>query len=265
MREALERLRAAFGGLRNKAQSTGEGSVRARGADELPRVTGPDGGLLEPSDWISSQPRQPRALAPIIDSIRAEPQRAVGQLERPAALGTLLEGALCFALDDVIDERCARIEVRLLRDGSAAIEHAGPGFAPARCVQGCRRWPWLRRSPEGEIMLTRSLAAPVVTCALSHWMRVEISREDGLWRAAFYRGQLELGLTRDEPRRGGVTYTRISFRPDAEIFGERTFSIDDLYLRGLGLLLELPGVEMSIYDERTAVPPLVVMGTGGAA
>ena len=72
-------------------------------------------------------------------------------------------------------------------------------------------------------------------------------------------------LAREPARRGGLTYTRISFRPDPELFASLSFSIDDLYLRGLGLLLDLPGIELSIYDERTAVPPLVIMGTGTPA
>ena len=278
MRSALERLRAIFGGLGSDKAPEHRGGGREdsdehprlgdRGAlildvprDELPAEAA-DSGLLQRADWVSSQPRIPREPPRIIANIRAKPKTALGPLERPAALGTLLEGALAFALDDAIDDKCESIEIRLLSGGAAVIEHAGPGYDPQRCMRGCQRWPWLRRSPEGEIMLTRTLAAPVVTCALSHWLRVEISRADGLWRGAFYRGQLECALNREPPRRGGVTYTRVSFRPDPELFHDLEFSIDDLYLRGLGLLLDLSGVELRIYDERSKVPPLVVFGTG---
>lgn len=250
-----------FGGRADSGDEEFGSSPAAAARDELPREAS-ESGVLDGADWVTSQPRLPREPLPIIASIRSDPAGSVGRLERPSALGTLVEGALCFALDDALDDRCVRIEIRLLRDGSAVVEHAGPGFDPQRCVRGCQRWPWLRRSPEGEIMLTRTLAAPVVTCALSHWLRMEIRRGDGLWRAAFYRGRPECSLVRETSRRGGLTYTRISFRPDPEIFGALSFSIDDLYLRGLGLLLELPGVELSICDERTAVPPLVIVGTG---
>ena len=148
------------------------------------------------------------------------------------------------------------------RDGSASVTHAGPGYDPQRASRGLQRWPWLRRSLDGEVMLTQSLAAPVVTCALSHWCRLEIRRADGIWRQAFYRGQPECPLVVDAPRPDLPTQTSLAFRPDPEVFGELSFDIDDLYMRGLGLLMELRELELHIHDERTKTPPLVMIGTG---
>jgi len=255
---AWDKLRAMFEG-RSPPPEPADAESEAEPRDELPRRPG---GLAHAGDWVSSQPRPPRQPQRIIVNIRAKPADAVGDLSRPAALGTLLEGAMAFALDDAVDRRCESIEVRLQRDGSAIVEHAGPGYDPQRAFRGCQRWPWLRRSPAGEVMLTRSFAAPVVTCALSHWLRVEISRVDGLWRGAFYRGQPEGAIERHPALSGGLTYTRVSFRPDPTVFDSLSFSIDDLYMRGLGLLMELSDVELRIYDERTTVPPLVIIGTG---
>ncbi|PRP90450.1 DNA topoisomerase 4 subunit B [Enhygromyxa salina] len=261
MRGVAELLRAALDGLtRDRELDASLAQPPAsRPLDELPT---PTKDVLSARAWVSSQPRRPRERPRIIANIRENPAGSVGDITRPAALGTMLEGAMAFALDDAIDDKCRVIEIRLLRDGAATVTHIGPGFAPERAARGLQRWPWLRRSPAGEVILTQSLAAPVVTCALSHWCRLEISRADGIWRQAFYRGEPESAMRCDPIGPGRNTYTRVSFRPDPEIFAELSFSIDDLYMRGLGFLMELSMIELRIHDERTKVPPLIMVGTG---
>jgi hypothetical protein len=234
-----------------------DGRLRDRTRDELPAIAT----RASEREWVSSQPRSPRDRPRIIANIRANPQASVGDCRRPAALGTMLEGAMAFALDDAIEGRCEAIEVRLREDGSATITHEGPGYPPARASAGLQRWPWLRRSPEGEIILTQNFAAPVVTCALSHWCRLEVCLARETWRQAFYRGEAECGLRREQVR-STLTRTTVHFRPDPLVFPDPCFDIDDLYMRALGLMLELSGVELRIVDERYRVEPLVFTGAG---
>jgi DNA gyrase subunit B len=211
--------------------------------------------------WISNRPKPVRPSASLIELIRLEATRYVYDLSRPSALGCLVDGALAFALDDAALARCNSIEVRVHRDGSASVTHDGPGFDPQRASRGLQRWPWLRQTPEGELVLTRSMSAPVVTNALSHWCHFEVHRPQGITRQAFYRGRplcpLQVGarLSADAP-----IHTRVHFRPDPELFGELEFDIDDLYMRGLGSLLDLPWVRLTLHDERGAAPPLVIEG-----
>ncbi|PRQ09875.1 hypothetical protein [Enhygromyxa salina] len=251
MRGVGERLREAFDGLVSERKL------------ETPDELHASHDVVQSRVWVSSQPRRPRERLRIISNIRENPAASVGNIARPAALGTMLEGAMAFALDDVIDRRCEGLEIRLLTDGSATITHGGPGFDPDRATRGLQRWPWLRRSTAGQVMLTQSLAAPVVTCALSHWCRIEICRADGVWHQAFYRGEAECPLTRDPPKPELPTRTRVWFRPDPEIFGDLSFCVDDLYMRGLGFLMELAQIELQIFDERSNAPPLIMYGTGG--
>ena len=151
---AWDRLRAVFEGRGSSSERATDPSETHPTRRARPRE------LTEAASWISDHPPTPRQPERIIANIRADPAASVGDLTRPAALGTLLEGAMAFALDDAIDSHCEAIEVRLQRDGSAVVEHAGPGYDPTRAIRGCQRWPWLRRSPAGEVMLTRSFAAP---------------------------------------------------------------------------------------------------------
>lgn len=246
MRGVTDLLRAAL-----------DGRSRGRHRDQLPSHAT----LPRVGDWVSSQPRPPRERPRIVANIRADPAGSVGDCRRPAALGTLIEGAMAFALDDAIDGRCESIEVRLREDGSATVTHHGPGYSPTRASAGLQRWPWLRRSAEGEIILTQNFAAPVVTCALSHWFRLEVCLADQTWRQAFYRGEAECPL-RCEPVGSARTRTTVHFRPDPLIFADPRFDIDDLYMRALGLMLELSGVELRIFDERCRAEPLCFTGIG---
>jgi hypothetical protein len=241
-------------GVTDLLRSAFDGRARERFRDELPKRP-------PTHEWVSSQPKSPRERPRIVANIRANPTRSVGDCRRPAALGTLLEGAMAFALDDAIDGCCAAIEVRLCKDGSAAITHQGPGYSPARASSGLQRWPWLRRSPEGEIILTQNFAAPVVTCALSHWCRLEVFLAGETWRQAFYRGEAECALRRQRIR-STTTRTRVHFRPDPLVFPDPRFDIDDLYMRALGLMMELSGVELRIVDERYPIAPLIFTDAG---
>jgi hypothetical protein len=255
VRGVSELLRAAFDGL-TREREVGEHPESA--LDELPVLHD----VITDKQWVSDRVRQPRERTRIIANIRDNPAGSVGDVTRAAALGTMLEGAMAFALDDAVDGHCEWIDVRLLRDGSAMVTYGGPGYVPERAARGLQRWPWLRRSPDGEVVLTQSLAAPVVTCALSHWCRLEIRRGDGTWRQAFYRGEQECALRREPPDRLQATHTRVHFRPDARVFGTLGFSVDDLYMRGLGFSVELRGIELRIHDERTIAAPLVMVGMG---
>ncbi len=223
--------------------------------------TGPAWATKTSSLWISDRPATARPSSSIVESIRLEASRYVGDRTRPSALGALVEGALAFALDDAALARCEHIELRIHRDGSASVCHDGPGFEPQRASRGLQRWPWLRQTPEGELVLTRSMAAPVVTNALSHWCHFEVHLRSGIARQAFYRGRplcpLRIGerLSADAP-----VQTRVHFRPDPALFKELEFDTDDLYMRGLGAILDLPWVRLTLHDERSGSPPLVIEG-----
>lgn len=260
MRGVAELVRAAFGGLTRDRRAE-EDLSEPCGLDELPLA---QRDLLGDRQWVSDRPQRARAREPprIITNIRNNPVASVGHLHRPAALGTMIEGAMAYALDDAVDGKCEWLDVQLLRDGSAMVTHGGPGYEPKRAARGMQRWPWLRRSPDGDVILTQNLAAPVVTCALSHWCRLEVRRSDGCWRQAFYRGIPECGLQRGPADSLGSTHTRVHFRPDPRIFESLDFCIDDLFMRGLGFSVELAQIELRIHDERTVAPPLVLVGTG---
>ena len=85
--------------------------------------------------------------------------------------------------------------------------------------------------------------------ALSEWLEAEIRREGHVWRMEFQRGiptsdLKKLGTT-------DTTGTRISFRPDEQIFPDINFSFDTLCRRLQELAFLNAGIRIKIHDERT--------------
>jgi DNA gyrase subunit B len=85
--------------------------------------------------------------------------------------------------------------------------------------------------------------------ALSEWLEAEIRREGHVWRMEFQRGiptsdLKKLGTTE-------TTGTRISFRPDEDIFPDINFTFDTLCRRLQELAFLNAGTRIKIHDERT--------------
>ncbi|MFV8751325.1 hypothetical protein ACNOYE_12340 [Nannocystaceae bacterium ST9] len=221
--------------------------------------------LLDAARWITSRPASasPTKLArPSVDEdIRREPTRYVGDVARASALGTLVDGAMAFALEDAVLDRCRMIELRVHGDGSASVRHDGPGFDPQRASRGLQRSPWLRTTRERELVLTKALGSPIVTNALSHWCRFECSTARGVFSQAFYRGKPQCPVQRvGTLAADAATQTLVRFKPDPVLFAGVGFDAEDLYMRGLGALLELSDVRLVIVDERSQAEPLEIDG-----
>ncbi len=89
-----------------------------------------------------------------------------------------------------------------------------------------------------------------VVNALSELLEVEIKREGKVFFQRYHRGDPEEPLK--EIGRSLETGTRVTFKPDIEIFGEREYSFDLLSQRLRELAFLNPGLHISIEDERDA-------------
>lgn len=227
----------------------------------VPRLEAP---LLDAARWISNRPPSAGKLArpSVTEDIRRSPAAWIGDVRRPTALGTLVDGAMAFALEDAVLGRCRWIELRVHRDGSASVRHEGPGFDVQRASRGLQRSPWLRTTAEGELILTKQVGSPVVTNALSHWCRFEVATREGVFGQAFYRGKPQCPVQRLGALAADLpSSTLVRFRPDPSVFESTSFDVDDLYMRGLGCLYELPALRLVLIDERSRAEPLVIDGS----
>ncbi|MFN3395505.1 MAG: DNA topoisomerase (ATP-hydrolyzing) subunit B, partial [Thermodesulfovibrionales bacterium] len=195
-----------------------------------------------------------------LDGVRMRPAMYIGS--------TGIEGLhhlLYEVVDNSVDESlagfCKNIEVILHHDGSATVIDDGRGI-PTAPHPG---------DPEGrsaaEVALTElhaggkfeSKAYKIsgglhgvgvsVVNALSEWLEVEIKQNGQVYQQRYERGKPVTPLTVVGKTKGRGT--KVTFKPDPEIFEVTDFSFDILSQRLRELAFLNSGLRTSIHDERT--------------
>ncbi|SIS75718.1 DNA topoisomerase (ATP-hydrolyzing) subunit B [Alicyclobacillus vulcanalis] len=178
------------------------------------------------------------------------------------------------AVDEALAGRCTRIVVQVHPDNSVTVIDNGAGFPVGIHPKTGR--------PAVETVLTtlhaggkfggkgykvsgglHGVGASVVN-ALSSWMRVEVHRDGHIYVQEYERGtplyDLKIIGTTDK------TGTKVSFKPDPEIFTETTvFSADTLINRLRELAFLNAGLEIVFEDEREGGKRAVFKYDGGVA
>jgi DNA gyrase subunit B len=85
--------------------------------------------------------------------------------------------------------------------------------------------------------------------ALSEWLVVESRREGHLWRMEFSRGEVTSNLARLGSTQ--TTGTRMTFKPDTQIFDDVHFNYDVVHRRLQELAFLNKGVRIRVADDRT--------------
>ncbi|WP_206831341.1 DNA topoisomerase (ATP-hydrolyzing) subunit B [Alicyclobacillus fructus] len=178
------------------------------------------------------------------------------------------------AVDEALAGRCTRIVVQVHPDNSVSVIDNGAGFPVGIHPKTGR--------PAVETVLTtlhaggkfggkgykvsgglHGVGASVVN-ALSTWMRVEVHRDGHIYVQEYERGtplyDLKIIGTTDK------TGTKVSFKPDPEIFTETTvFSAETLMNRLRELAFLNAGLEIVFEDEREGGKRAVFKYDGGVA
>lgn len=192
-----------------------------------------------------------------LEAVRLRPSMYIGDTG-PRGLHHLIYEVVDNAIDEVLAGFCDRIIVVLHSDGSISVEDNGRGIPVDIHPQTGR--------PAAETVLTtlhaggkfndkayrvsgglHGVGVSVVN-ALSEWLVVNIWRDGREWRQEFHRGipVTELTLIGESQKRG----TKVHFMPDGEIFREKTLSWDVLSNRFKELAFLLPGLSISLQDQR---------------
>ena len=193
-----------------------------------------------------------------LEGVRVRPAMYIGSTG-PEGFHHLLWEVLDNAVDEALAGYCTQIRVILNPDGSATVEDNGRGI------------PVEIHPQEGisalELVMTRLHAGGKfekavykvsgglhgvgvsVVNALSEWLVAEICREGSVYRQSYRRGTPEGPV--EKIGRSSKSGTRITFKPDPEIFGEQEFDYEVIKNRIRELAFLNPEVRFFLKDERT--------------
>ena len=201
-----------------------------------------------------------------LDAVRKRPGMYVGGTD-VAALHHLVWEAVDNAIDEVMAGRATTCQVSVHADGSLSVIDDGSGI-PVGPMQ--HENPALNGRPAVEIVMTvlhaggkfdhsaykvsGGLHGVGISCvnALSEWMDVEVTRGGKVHLIGFERGQVAtpLHVVQELPPGEKRSGTRVTFKPDFEIFPVIDFEYETLRRRLRELAYLNSGVTIKLTDER---------------
>ncbi|RMH23556.1 MAG: DNA gyrase subunit B [Planctomycetota bacterium] len=205
-----------------------------------------------------------------LEAVRKRPGMYIGDTG-PAGLHHLVYEAVDNSIDEAMAGRASTVTVRLGADGSCSVLDDGSGI-PVGPMK--HENPALNGKPAVEVVMTTlhaggkfgdegsaykvsgGLHGVGISCvnALSEWLEVEVHRGGKIHLITFERGAVArpLHVIGDAPVLNGAprTGTRVTFKPDPEIFPEIEFDRDTIATRLRELAYLNPGVKIRLLDER---------------
>jgi DNA gyrase subunit B len=192
-----------------------------------------------------------------LEAVRKRPEMYIGDRQQ-GGLHHLLYEVLDNSIDEAVAGYCDRITVRVHIDGSCSVEDNGRGIPVEEHKQA--------KKSALEVVLTTLHAGGKfdkesykvsgglhgvgvsVVCALSEWLQADVYRDARHYHFECLRGTGGGPVTDVGPsqKRG----TKITFKPDEEIFGDVEFDYDTLLTRIRELTYLNADLEIAFQDDR---------------
>ncbi|MFH1618458.1 MAG: DNA topoisomerase (ATP-hydrolyzing) subunit B [bacterium] len=198
-----------------------------------------------------------------LEAVRKRPAMYIGSTS-----ATGLHHCICEVVDNSVDEilagNCSFIDIILKEGNICSVTDNGRGIPVDPMTEV--RDPKLKGKSALEVVMTvlhaggkfdksaykisgglHGVGVSVVN-ALSEWLEVEVYREGKKWFQRYEKGKPKSPVT----QKGTIDDhgTKVTFKPDPEIFGEHIFSFDVLSHRLRELAFLNAGVRITIIDER---------------
>jgi DNA gyrase subunit B len=194
-----------------------------------------------------------------LDAVRKRPGMYIGSTSA-RGLHHLVYEVVDNAVDEAMAGYCTRIETVLHEDGSVTVTDDGRGIPvdvhPTEGVPGVELAMTTLHAGGKFDRDTYKVSGGLhgvgvsVVNALSEWLEVEIRRNGEVYRQRYARGVKATDLEVVGKVKKGESGTRVSFKPDAEIFTELVFNHDTLSNRLREMAFLNRGLIIRLVDER---------------
>ena len=242
-----------------------------------PRLRSGDAGtLLQMSEPTTKTPGKPQAYGEAqirvlegLEAVRKRPGMYIGDTG-VSGLHQLVWEAVDNSIDEAMAGRATTVALTLHADGAASVADDGSGIPVGPMTH---ENPALNGKPAVEVVMTilhaggkfggedsgykvsGGLHGVGISCvnALSEWLEVEVRRDGKIHTISFERGKLNRPLHvvgEIDPANPRKTGTRVTFKPDMQIFEGVDFEYDRVATRLRELAYLNPGVTIRVSDER---------------
>jgi len=193
-----------------------------------------------------------------LEAVRKRPDMYIGD-RHARGLHHLVYEAVDNAVDEAMAGYCTKIDVVIHADGSVSVADNGRGIPVG--MHKTEKKPAVEvalsmlhaggKFDHASYKVSGGLHGVGVSCvtALSEWLEAEVRCDGHVWKIEFARGKKSSSLRK--VGKSAKTGTKISFRPDPEIFADPVFKYDILAGRLKELAYLNEGLEISLADERT--------------
>ncbi len=206
-----------------------------------------------------------------LQAVRKRPAMYIGDTS-VRGLHHLVYEVVDNSIDEALNGDCTKISVTVHIDNSVSVVDDGRGIPVAN-------HPKYRNKSALEVVMTMlhaggkfdntnykvagGLHGVGVSCvnALSEWCEVEVKREGFVHYMMFKQGKPQGKLERRQ--RAKSTGTRVTFRPDPEIFEVSEYNSETLLARLRELAFLNKGLKIIFEDERIEDEPVVMQYRGG--
>lgn len=212
----------------------------------------------EESNGISSYDAGKIQVLEGLEAVRRRPGMYIGTTSAKG-LHHLIYEVVDNAIDEALAGVCDLIEITLNADGSCSVKDNGRGIPvdihPTMGRPGVEVVMTLLHAGGkfggGGYKVSGGLHGVGVTVvnALSEWLKVEVVQNGGIFFQEYHRGRPVADLKRlgNAPGNG----TKVTFKPDAEIFETLDFSFETVAQRLRELAFLNKGVQIILTDDRT--------------